>query len=595
MKIIDAITGVLGTYSKTLETRKEIKLGTKYVNLAIPKTGKLATLRKNISNRITIVGYKNPRLKKTFDGASNTISTIASPKIARNVGITLAIVGASAIAFPFSAIALGIASIGYVAKVASETSQLRNLKKVQEEEKSLERLVKHKHQSIELAHRLEKTHHINLTPDLAKSIGLSCIALPDDNQDKLSKLNRGAIIAQLKDKNLSASKNKKLSQQLSDLNKQLISSQKHEGAHSTFASSAKKVFRGSGPKILGDIATAAVHIANPVSFTASIVFSVAGFLGETQARHRISDQKQALKNSIELFRKRSDVPGYDNLEELHNHSRKAKLEAKALEKLAENKVFVEALKNKNIPLMKEMVYGAKHQVIFEEKALTESKELKQLITIKKKKVKQKIEKYLSEDYDSFREKSSKELVAAGIKDPTEQQILYSMKELAKTQAKEEINKEYSDKEAKIENDARDKGKRDYAQHVKAGDKSIDLISQYENQDNHTKWQKFKKLMSDIGGSFNIFKEEKLEVKKPHKLLVSEHLSELAIHQHEHDKTHVEEKLEFNKKKREVVAIHSHLMGEALLSPYAVSATKTAHPSVKPVVPHQGTQRGMAIS
>jgi hypothetical protein len=587
LEFLKSIKDVMALSGEVLEkTLRSLSL-TSNTKAAAKKSKKVAGVFEKLDNSITQLKYRSSAARVAIDSGKKAFSFIFSEKVAKIVGIGLAgFAFAAAAATPPVAVAmLAVSTAGFAAKVAGGVIQRRNFRKIQDEEKALVRLIQHKHKSIEIAHKIEKTHPgIKFSSDLAKSIGLSSLTLPDHSQEKLSKLDRAALIKSLQDKKLSPIARSALTKKLSLLDNQDISSQKYEEGRSTYGNAAKEVLKSGGLKLAGDLSTAAANIANPVGLAIAVVSSATGFISETRGRHEVSDQKQALKNSIELFRKRSDVPGYDNLAELDVLSRKAKLEAKALEKLSGNKDFIAALKDNDVTLLRQMVTTAKHQVTFEERALEQSKELKLLIKEKKQAVQKTINLILKERYDEYHSKATEQLKAHNITDPSEKQVLQAMKEIAKIEAKQtvELNRGFNKKETEAEIAAVRKGGRDY-EAFRSSDKKADIIAEYESQGKQTRWQKFKKLMSDIGTSFNIFSREELTVKKPHRLLVAEHLSDFAIHKHEHSKDHQAERVRFDKQKQEVIKIHEHLMERSLLSPYAVSVRKIVAPSSTPVV------------
>lgn len=565
------------------------------------KITKVAGIFERLSNAVTKLKYKSPRTKAALELTKQAFNFIFSPKVARIVGIGLAIFAfVAAASTPPGAIALLTAStVGFVAKVASEVNQKRNLRKVQAEEKALARLVKNKHKAIGHA------NIVNLAPSLAKDIGLSSLTLPNEDQNKLSKLDRKKLIADLKNPKLGLLPRAKMTEQLELLDKQVISSQKYTEGKSTRWNAAKKVFKSGGLKLIGDLSTMAAHASNPVGLTLAVGSSVVGFIGETNERHEISDQKQALKNSIELFRKRPDVPGYDSLEELQAQSRQAKLEAKALEKLVTNEKFLgikaeldatqdPAEQKSLIDQLKQIVTNAKHEVIFEERAKESSGELKSFLKEKSEAIAVRVEHKLAQEYQDYYEKAKTELSQHDIADPSEKQILQAMKELAKKNAKEEINSAFKGKQNGVEISIKEKGNESLLHLSSSTDKKLDIITQYEAQDSQTRWEKFKKLAADAGDTFNVFSNEELTVKRPHQLLVQQHLSEFAIHHSEKSSSesiaqHKQALENFNKDKKAVMSIHAHLMEKALLSDYAISARKILAAPTQPPMAHKSSE------
>jgi hypothetical protein len=584
LEFLKAIKDALDMTGNILEdTGESLKISAD-AKAAAQENKKVASFLEKLGNAFTRMQYKSPLMQKAVVYSKQAFKFIFSEKVARTLGVSLAgFAFASAAATPPIALAfLAVSTIGFTAKVVSSIIQKRNLSKTEDEARSLERLIENKHRIIDAAHKL------GLQPKLAKAIGLGSMTLPENHDKKLSKIHRDSLLQKLQNKTLDPATRRQLIAHLDALNRQVISSQKYETGRSTYMNAAQKVFLSTGTKLTGDLATAAANIANPIGLGITTIASAAGLLSDIRTRQQLSDQKQALKNSIELFRQRLDVPGYDNLDELHLHSRKAELEAKALERLQANEEFKEDIKQENVAKLQQAVQEMKHQIIFEERAIASSKPLQQLKQQQKEATQKLINHTLYKQYDEYRALSSAKLIAIGIKAPTEKQILQAMKELASIDAEKTIEKQYNQDHLRALAEARTNGQKAYAAYTRSGNKTPDIISSYERQDHQTKWDTLKRFISDITEAFNFFSRDKLTIAKPHKLLVTNHLSSFAIHKDEHDLSHAQAKAQFEKARVAVLSVHENMIKKTLLSPYAISARQIlARPASQKVHKSQG--------
>jgi hypothetical protein len=508
----------------------------------ISETNKtLSQKLKNIVNNHTQRKYKSV----AYRNLSKAGAILTSSKMGRI--FTLA---ASTFAFvslavfpPLAIAAVAISATAFVSSVIKQTIQKRNFDKVKDEEQALEKLVKNKHKSIEIAQK------INLSPEVARQIGLTSILKPEQSgSPKLSKFSRQSLIEKQKTGSLTA--DEKL--MLKKFNSDIVLSQKNEEGRTTAGKAIRKTLTSNSAELMASTVCGVglnILAMNPIGVGISLSSAVISVAGDSIERYELSNHKQILKNSVEHFRTRDDVDGYDSLAEIQAISRRAKLECKALEKLAMSDEFLKAKDNNNIALMSKLVKSAKLEVVIKEKALSESPELRNFSQEREKLIDKKVEQFLENNFESLENEAKK---ALGNNDDREH-ILSAMREIAIHQITKEVDELTNKQKETLEQKAIE----DTKQKMQTNPASMEGVSEekYINQDNQSLWQKTKKIFSDLGNSINIFKNEELKVEEPLRLLTRERFQSFAIHKdqvRDHSE-HLNNQQEYQKKTSEVLA------------------------------------------
>jgi hypothetical protein len=323
-----------------------------------------------------------------------------------------------------------------------------------------------------------------------------------------------------------------------------ISSQKNEDGRTSAKKAFWKALVSDNLRFVGELAGTVLNYAvNPITALVGSVSFTLGAVFHTKERQEVSNQKQTLKNAIEHFRTRADVPGYNSLGELQKLSREAKLETKALEKLSNNQSFRDEVAKgdaADVTKLQSFLLKAKAEVVREDQALSSSSEVKKFLQERESLVEQRKEKLLREHFNDFEKVAIEQLGEAG----DVQKTIEAMKLIADAQARKEVYSETASKENELVQGAFKKmpevAEKDY--HV--------LVSKYENQDQKTTMQKVKEVAKEVANGFNVFDHDLLSVREPDRLLHREDLQKFTLHK-EHAEVHKEHEEIYHNKTQEL--------------------------------------------